>query len=221
MSVKSYACISISGLLIRIVKFSYSIQFLQMLLHGFKFPFAIFFSSKLIPQWSHAVESMLSPSVVSREWSVVGAAATSNSGPLQLALGAEAQLRRLMRGLTSWDFLRANICVSAVLLLLHFLNQVDAVGILGSMGIRVAVNRCTIPPVLKRFSCFLWKYKTVTSGTFESNDLSCEQRKICLNRTCSPASHFGEWAPKDSKTLTSYHSCWGASGQNFRMISIV
>lgn len=37
----------------------------------------------------------------------------------------------------SWDFLHRMILFKVVLLLLHFLNEVDTVGILGSVGMRL------------------------------------------------------------------------------------
>lgn len=100
-----------SGLLIGIVKFLvivYSFSKMRTIATAqfFQISFCYFFQagSTVI---SRLLRATISPSVVSREWSVVGAAATSNSGSVcSSEPRRRSSVRRLMRGLTSWDFLR-------------------------------------------------------------------------------------------------------------------
>lgn len=214
-----------SGLLIGIVKFLvivYSFSKMRTIATAqfFQISFCYFFQagSTVI---SRLLRATISPSVVSREWSVVGAAATSNSGSVcSSEPRRRSSVRRLMRGLTSWDFLRQMIVFQVALLRLHFLSQVDTVGILGSMGMRLWIDAHSSSP--QWFLCFFVKIHDSHQAHLKAMTCLASRERFARNRTCPPASHFGEWAPKDSKTLTSHHSCWGASGgQNFRMISIV
>lgn len=66
-----------------------------------------------------------------------GTSARLNLGcvvPRSRSLNGEAQSEALNRGVTNWDFLRQAILFKVVLLLARLLNQVDTVGILGSVG---------------------------------------------------------------------------------------
>lgn len=211
----------VSGLLIRIVKF-------LVIVYSFSKCYCTVFLNFLLlffPSWFHSdtvVESDKQPKCAFLWMERSGAAATSNSGS-GLQLGARcSSARRLMRGLTSWDFPVSNDCVSSCFASAP-LSDCWCCGYFGFYG-HAAVNRCTLLQFSKIF-VFLRKNTWQSPGTFKRIDcLAAEKDLLGIEPAHRlPLRRMGTHGQQDLDFISFMLRCfwWAEFSKDFNSLSII